>query len=401
MQRMNSKPNNNHNRLSALAGQAKEALAPKANFSPTPTTRNGNGFHRGDGKPTDGPSQWLLIPGAKLPPRAFEMHEKERHRFHTIARSLPLEPTAVDEIQRIGGHFFDATYGAEGIKFQHEIAAGRLEQGRFTAEKARLETDIQVTNADLTDIPPTTEQEQAEPRLPMWFSAKWWGFALCVALLCISSGAAIVQIANLYNPTLQSMLLSTIAASPWVLAAVAVEIFLLLTIRAESLKVAWALRAALLVLIVGILLWLGGLFPLAAPLSVGQSLLLPDRRWAVAGQLLCELAVSFLLLSGMLKLLSHQRVTIPNENRRRISNHVADLSGELANVHKELANVLTELAKPEGNYTEWNNSRTAFVEEGVTIVKLRHAAGRAEEEARRQSAASRAENERLLQQFSP
>ena len=87
---MNSKPTNNHSRLNALAAQANDSLAPRARYTTTPTTRNGDGFHRTE-KPTSGDGQWVLVPGGKLPPRGFELHPKERQRFHLLARTLPLE----------------------------------------------------------------------------------------------------------------------------------------------------------------------------------------------------------------------------------------------------------------------------------------------------------------------
>jgi hypothetical protein len=304
-----------------------------------------------------------------------------------MAHSTLLDSSALDGIQRIGGEIFDATFGSEAKKFEYEVAAGQLEIERLTTERNRLK-------ADLENIPATVEKEQAEPRFPAWFSAKWWGFVICSLLLCVSSGAALLQIANLYLPTMQSWLFSCVAASPWILAAVAAEIFILVTVRSESPKFAWAMRGAALVLIVGIVMWLAGLFPLAAPLNVGdltsRNFLLPDRRLACGGQLLCELAVSFMLLTAMLKLLDYQRVTVPNENRLRIAACIAELDSELGGV-------LRELAKPEGNLIEWKNSRAAFIEEGISIFHLRmeDAALLAEMQRRR------GENQRLREHFQP
>jgi len=323
----------------------------------------------------------------KLPPRAFVLNEKERQCGYVLWHSVPLDANALGEIQRIGGEIFDATYGAEGKKFERDISAGQLEIERLTTERSRL-------NADLENIPATVDQDQAEPRFPKWFSAKWWGFAICFLLLCVSSGAALLQIANLYLPTMQSWLFSCVAASPWILAAVAAEIFVLVTVRSESPKFAWAMRGAALVLIVGIVMWLAGLFPLAASLNVGdltsKSLLLPDRRLALAGQLFCELAVSFMLLTAMLKLLNFQRVTVPNENRLRIAACIAELDSQLGSV-------LRELAKPEGNLIEWKNSRAAFIEEGISIFHLRTEDAALLAEIHRR----RGENQHLLGYFQP
>jgi hypothetical protein len=395
---MNKTPTNGRNPLKPLLDQANDALAPQNRFSATPTSRNGNGFHRTD-KPTNGDGQWILIPGAKLPPRAFEVHEKERHRFHVMARSIPIDGKEVPEVQRVGGQIFDGTYGAEAVLFEREIDAGRLEAERLSTEKARVQGDSKAATAALEDIPAVVEQAQAEPRFPAWFTAKWWGFLVCLLLLGLSSGAALLQIANLYLPSMQSWLFASIAASPWVLASVAAEIFLLLTLRSESPKVTLALLVAVSVLTLGIILWLSGLFPLAAPLTLAdlnaRNILLPDRRWAVAGQLLCELAVSFLLLTGMLKLLSYPRLTIPNENRTRISNHISALNREWARVDGDLGAILKELAKPEGNLREWNNSRASFIEEGLSILRLRAADAAYLSELQRQ----RDTNQRLLDAF--
>lgn len=395
---MNTTPTNNRNPLKPLLAQAKDALTPKNRFTATPTSRNGDGYHRTD-KPTNGDSQWVLIPGAHLPPRAFEPHEKERGRFHTMVRSVPFDGKEVSEVQRIGGQIFDGTYGAEGALFEHELEAGRLEVERLSAEKARVQRDSEAASAILDDIPAVVEQAEAEPRFPTWFSAKWWGFVVCLLLLGVSSGAALLQIANLYLPSMQSWLFASIAASPWVLASVAAEIFLLLTLRSESKHVTRALLVAVLVLTVGIVLWLAGLFPLAAPITMAdmnvKNMLLPDRRWAVAGQLLCELAVSFLLLTGMLKLFTYPRLTIPNENRIRISNHISALNREWARVDSELGGILKELAKPDGNLREWNNSRASFIEEGLSILRLRAADAAFLAELQRQ----RDTNQRLLDTF--
>ena len=388
---MNANTTNSRNRLKPLLAQANDALAPQNRFTATPTSRNGNGFHRTT-KPTTGNSQWALIPGAQQPPRAFEPHEKERHRFHIMARSVPLDGNDAAEVQRIGGEIFDATYGAESALFEHEMAAGRLEVERLSAEKARVLRDIEAASVALCDIPAIVEQPVGEPHFPTWFSAKWWGFLTCLVLFALSSGAALLQIANLYLPSMQSWLFASVAASPWVLASVAVEMFLLLAVRSESSKVTRVLLAAVVVLAVGIALWLGGLFPLAAPLSLAdlntRNILLADRRWAVAGQLLCELAVSFLLLTGMLKLLTYPRLTLPNENRTRISSHISTLNREWARVNGELGNVLKELAKPDGNLREWNNSRAAFLEEGLSILYLRAADATFLAELQRQREAS-------------
>jgi len=395
---MNKTPTNGRNPLKPLLDQAHDALAPNNRFTPTPTSRNGNGFHRTD-KPTTGDSQWVLVPGAHQPPRAFEPHEKERHRFHVMARSVQIDGKEVPEIQRIGGQIFDATYGAEAAQFEHELAAGRLEVERLSAEKAHVQRDSEAATAALADIPAVVEQAQAEPRFPAWFTAKWWGFVVCLLLLGLSSGAAVLQIANLYLATMQSWLFASIAASPWVLASVAAEIFLLLTLRSESQKVTWALLVAVLVLTIGIILWLSGLFPLAAPLSMADlnagNAPLPDRRWAVSGQLLCELAVSFLLLTGMLKLLTYPRLTIPNENRARISKHISALDREWARVDGDLGVILKELAKPDGNLREWNNSRASFIEEGLSILRLRAGDAAYLSELQRQ----RDTNQRLLDAF--
>src|ERR1035437_601333 len=141
---MNKTPTNGRNPLKPLLDQANDALAPQNRFSATPTSRNGNGFHRTD-KPTNGDGQWILIPGAKLPPRAFEVHEKERHRFHVMARSIPIDGKEVPEVQRVGGQIFDGTYGAEAVLFEREIDAGRLEAERLSTEKARVQGECEVS----------------------------------------------------------------------------------------------------------------------------------------------------------------------------------------------------------------------------------------------------------------
>src|ERR1039457_691152 len=143
---MNTTPSNNRSPLKPLLAQVNDALAPQNRFTAGGTTRNGNGFHRTD-KPTNGDSQWVLVPGAHQPPRAFEPHEKERHRFHVMARSVPIDGKEVPEVQRIGGQIFDATYAAEAAQFEHELEAGRLEVERLSAEKGRVQRDSEAATA--------------------------------------------------------------------------------------------------------------------------------------------------------------------------------------------------------------------------------------------------------------
>jgi hypothetical protein len=90
----------------------------------------------------------------------------------------------------------------------------------------------------------------------------------------------------------------------------------------------------------------------------------------------------------MLKLLTYPRLTLPNENRTRISSHISTLNREWARVNGELGNVLKELAKPDGNLREWNNSRAAFLEEGLSILYLRAADATFLAELQRQREAS-------------
>ena len=379
---MNRNSTNDRNPIRPLLAQANGALASPNGFNPTSTSRNGSGHHRGNGKPTDGDGQWLLQPGAKLPPRAFQVHPAERGIFWRMAHAVPLDGKEDSEVQRIGGEVFGGIFGAEGKKFELEIAAGRLEVERLSAEKARLKSDLKT-------IPATVVQEPPVPQFPKLFSVRWWMFTTCFVLFCISCGAALANISSIYLASVQSRLLAIAVASPWVLAAVAAK---LLTRGAQARTVTIVRWTVAGIGLVGIVVWLVGMCPLAAGLDFnnlgGGNILLPDRRLAFVGQLLAEFAAGYLLIGGMLESLIYQPVIVKNENRTRIADCVAV-------VVRQLDLVLQKLHQPEGNLAEWQASRSSFIHEGITILHLRREDAAFLAEIQRQ----RADKQRLLAAF--
>jgi flagellar biosynthesis protein FliQ len=283
-----------------------------------------------------------------------------------MAHAVPLDGKEVSEVQRIGGGVFDAIF-SEGKKFELEIAAGRLELERLMVEKARLE-------ADLEPIKATAEQEPPVPQFPKLFSVRWWTFATCLVLFLVSCGAAIANISAAYLPSIQSHLLAIAVASPWVLAAVAAK---LLTRGAQARTltiVRWSVATTGLL---GLVLWLAG-----------GTTILPDRRLAFIGQLLAEFCAGFLLITGMVEALTYQRVIVKNENRTRIANCVAE-------VVRQIDLIMQQLQKPTCNLAEWQASRASFIEEGLTILRIRAAESAYLAELQHQ----RADNQRLLAAF--
>jgi hypothetical protein len=379
---MNRNSTNDRNPIRPLLAQANGVLASPNGFNPTPTTRNGSGHHRGSGKPTDGDGQWLLQPGGKLPPRAFQVHPAERGIFWRMVHALPLNGKEDSEAQRVGGEVFGGIFGAEGKKFELEIAAGRMEVERLSVEKARLESDLKT-------IPATVVQEPPVPQFPKLFSVPWWKFAACFILFCISCGAAVANISNVYLPSVQSKFLAIVVACPWVLAAIAAKLLTRGSQARTLTTIRWTVAA---IGLVGIVMWLVGMCPLAAGLDFnnlgGGNVLLPDRRLAFVGQLLCEFAAGYLLISGMLESLTYQPVIVQNPNRIRIAGCVAE-------VGRHLDQVLQKLHQPEGNLTEWQASCSSFIQEGLTILHLRREDAAFLAEIQRQ----RADKQRLLSAF--
>jgi len=378
---MNAKPNNNHNGFSALAAQADGALTPRARYSTTPTTRNGDGFHRSE-KPTSGDGQWVLVPGGKLPPRAFEIHTKERQRFHLLARTLPLDGNPVAEVENIGRNIFDATYGAEQRRFEAEIAFGQLEVMRLAIDHRKLE-------ADLNHVPATVEPEP-KAEMPEWFSLKWWAFLFCALCFCLSAAGAISNIVCRLLPETQAVWPAVAVSVVWVLLAVAAKIGIR-AVRSPLREILhWGIFA---VGLCGAIVWLIGLVTsYATEINldnlVSSGVLARSKVAPLVGQLLAEFAVGYACLSGMLSVVQHLRQTISNPDHKVLSERLADLNAESGKVLKELAN-------PQGNLAELAASRESFVAEGVGIVRLRmeNAALLAEIQRRRD------ENQRLLAEF--
>jgi hypothetical protein len=352
---------------------------PYSTYYTTSTARNGNGFHASHGKPTDAPGQWILEPEAKLPPRAFDIHPRERARFHKTACAAPSDCHGLYEIERVGGEFFDATWGAEQAKFQHEIEQCQLEIDRLKKEIARL-------NAGLDVAPPPAVTGRPSAGFPTWFSLKWWAFILLLVLFGLSSAAALWNIGILYLPTAQSELIALLIATPWVLSAIGAKI-LTRSLRgraATATKITVALAG-----LIGLVLWLTGMMPLAASLSVGDTgALLADRRLAFVGQLVCELASGFLFLTAMFEIIEHRSPT-------PVVEEVNEIHTRLAGVNRELQFTLSQMAKAKGNLLEWESSRAAFIQEGITIFHLRQGDATLVAELQRQRNA----NQKLLDEF--
>ena len=378
---MNAKPNNNHNRFSALAAQANGALTPRERYSTTPTTRNGDGFHRSE-KPTSGDGQWVLVPGGKLPPRAFEIHAKERQRFHLLARTLPLDGNPVAEVEKIGRNIFDATYGAEQRRFEAEIASGQLEVMRLAADHGGLETDLEHVRA--------TVEPEPEAKMPAWFSLKWCAFLFCALCFCLSAAGAISNIVCRLLPETQAVWPAVAVAVVWVMLAVAAKI----GIRAVRCPLREILHWGIFAVgLCGAVVWLIGLVTsYATEINLdnlaSSGVLARSKVAPLVGQLLAEFAVGYACLSGLLSLVQYPRHTIPNPDRKVLSACLAEFNAESATVLKELAN-------PQGNLTELAASRESFVAEGVGIVRLRMEDAALLAAIQRQ----RNENQRLLAEF--
>jgi hypothetical protein len=381
---MNTTPTNNRSPLSALAAQANEALAPQARYNTTPTTRNGDGFYRGHGKPTDGAGQWQLVPGAKLPPRAFEVHQKERERYHLLARTLPMDKDPLRAVETAGRNIFDATFGAEQRKFENEIAAGQLELTRLAADHARLETDLEHVQATIIQEPPV-------PQLPPWFTLKWCAWASCLVCFGLSAAGAVSNIVFRLLPDTQALLPAVVVSMVWVLLSVASKI----GIRAVRSPVREVLHWTIAGIgLLGAVLWLAGLVvSYASEINLNDvaatGVLSRSKAMPFVGQLLAEFAVGFACLSGMLSLVNHPRHEVPNPDRKVLSDHLAELNTATDSILRELAN-------PQGNLNELNASRDALLAEGTAIISLRAADAALLAELQRQ----RDENQRLLGQFS-
>jgi hypothetical protein len=350
-------------------------------FFSTSIARNGDGFHAGHGKPTNGPGQWTLDPGVKLPPRSFEVHPRERYRFHKKACAAPLDWQGFHEIQQSGGEIFDATYGAEKLKFEYEIDQAQLEVDRFGKEHSRLNVGL-----DVVPAPPVTGRPATG--FPPWFSLKWWVLVVLFLLFGLSSAAALWNIGNLYLPTAQSQTTALLIATPWVLAAIGAKIFT----RTLKGRAAVATKTTIAFIgLTGLVLWLLGMMPLAAGLSLGDSALgtlLPDRRLAFVGQLLCELGSGFLFLTGIFEIIEHR-------SPEPVADEVDEIHERLSQVHRGMQFALSQVAKAKGNLLEWESSRAAFIGEGITIFHLRQGDAVIVAELQRQRSA----NQNLLDEF--
>lgn len=362
--------NNNHSR-------PPRAL-PYITYYATSTARNGDGHHANHGKPTGQPAQFVLQPGGNLPPRAFEVHPKERARFHQMVLALPLIWQSLYEIARIGGVIFDAIFGALRAKFESEIEQAEMVIQRHQQERSRL-------YCGLGQVPPPAVTGRPISGFPRWFSLKWWGVIVLFLLFGVSSAAALWNIGTLYLPTAQSQTIALLIATPWVLAAIGAKI---LTRGAKARAVTAGIA---IVGLAGLVLWLIGMLALAVPIQLGDGglgTLTVDRRLSFVGQLLCEFASGFLFLSALFEIIEH-RTPEP------VAQEVDDIHHRLADVDCQIQFAMDQRSKAKGNLDEWDASRSAFIEEGTTIFHLRHRDAALITELQRQRDAS----ENLLDEF--
>lgn len=370
-------PSNNHSSFNALATHVNGALTPKAPYTTTPTSRNDDGFHRTE-KPTSGDGQWVLVPGGKLPPRAFEVHAKERQRLHGLARALPLEGNPVAAVENLARNIFDAIFGAEQRKFEAEISVGQMEIMRLASDHGKLETDLEHVEATIKSGP--------EPKMPAWFSLKWWGvlfFALC---FCLSAFGAISNIVALLLPHTQAFLPAVAVSVVWVLLSVGTKVGMGSVRSPLRERLHWAI---VFVGVGGAATWLTGLVTgYAMEIKVGSDVLVHSKVAPFVGQLLAEFAVGYAFLNGLLNLINHLTRTIPNPDR-------IALSASLAKLNEESGKVRMQLANPEGNLAELQASRESFVAEGVAIIRLRMEDAALQSELERR----RGETQRMLKEF--
>ncbi|MBU6401393.1 MAG: hypothetical protein KGS61_13840 [Verrucomicrobia bacterium] len=315
--------------------------------------------HRPPVTPATG--QWQFGPDGGVPPRAFEMHARERERFHLMARSLPLDPDPTAEVEKLGGVIFDATYGGKVSDFSKQIDAGQLEVERLTTDRSRLASE-------LASIPATVEKETAEPAWPRRFSVKWWELVAFLAVFCVSSAGAVGNIVTLLLPSCQSMLAALLMAFVWVGLSVAAKRGTgCLPGRLRPL----AYAAVTLVGCVGGILWLTGItisYGGGVNLNhlVDSGILTPSKTLPFVGQLLAEFAVGVACLGGAVAMLSFERHTEVNPDRKVVST-------EIGAVDRDLGEVLALVGKAEGNLAELRASRAAFAAEGVAVVRAREA----------------------------
>jgi hypothetical protein len=367
-------PTNNENTVDVITDQISARREPGSRF--TPVMRDHAGFQP-RGKPSGPPAQWLIHPGAKLPPRAFEVPAQERQRYHLIARCLQLESDTIAEVRRIGTTIFNAIYGAMEKRFEREAEAARLEIERITRTKSNLEHELAQTPATITREPP-------EPKMPHWFSVKWWGIVLLAFFFVASGTGAVANIVTLMLPQTQSVWAALVVAFVWVSFNVALKIGVSQLPRNLSLIANWLIAA---VGITGISLWLTGLASIyAAELNLNNlaatGVIAHSRALPFVGQLLAELAVAYGCLSGLLALLSREQPLEVNEAWLK-------LSAQIAKLNQQHATALGELAKAEGNLIEWKESSAAFIAEGEAIIHLR-----------KEAEALASDNRRLLEEFS-
>jgi hypothetical protein len=370
-------PTNNHSSFDAFTSHVNGALAPKAPYTTTPTSRNGDGFHR-TAKPTSGDGQWVLVPGGKLPPRAFEVHAKERQRFHMLARTLAMDGNPVAAVEIIGRNIFNAIYGAEQRKFEMEISSGQIEVMRLARDHGKLEADLEHVHATIESGP--------DPKMPAWFSLKWWAiifFAICFGL---SATGAISNIVCLLLPQTQAFWPAVAISVVWVLLSVGTKIGMSNVRSPLRERLHWAIFA---IGICGAAVWLTGLVTgYAMEIKTGSDVLVRSKVAPFVGQLLADFAVGYACLSGVLTQINHLRRTIPNPDR-------IVLSASLAKLNEETGKVQMELANPEGNLAELHASCECFVAEGVGIIRLRMEDAALQSELQRR----RVETQRMLEEF--
>jgi hypothetical protein len=255
---------------------------------------------------------------------------------------------------------------------------------RLSADHAKLESDLE-------RVPATVIQEPPVPKMPAWFSLKWWAWVFCLICFGLSAAGAVSNIVFRLLPDTQAVLPAVAVSVVWVLLSVASKI----GIRAVRSPVREILHWSIAgVGLLGAVIWLGGLVAsYASEINLNDiattGVLSQSKSLPFVGQLLAEFAVGFACLSGMLSLVNHPRQTIPNPDRKVLSDYLGELNAATDKILRELAN-------PQGNLNELNASRAAFIAEGVGIIRLRASDAALLAELQRQ----RGENQRLLGQFS-
>lgn len=319
------------------------------------------------GKPTTGETACSVGGSGHVPAPAFGMLRDDIALLMLHARAAALCGETIESVKAYAASLFSSRYGAERVKFDQRVAAGRRDCEADEIRRGALLTELSARPAVVCD-------DRVKYTLPR--DVRVLGLFFLVALWIAVLGAEWTNAASKLFDLLDSRALAYLATSLFVSLAVYVEWLLAGAITAASRPwlVAWRILSPLCALAyVALYAWRFGAGAGATELGSLGNLMDASQAAAVAPSLtidrllyLAQLGTGIVCGAALIQQIKHllvgREAVMANPDR-------ATLAADIAPLTHGINNALAPVAKAAGHLAEWQGCLNAFTELGLRAYR--------------------------------